>query len=328
MTLWNNSLGLSKKVSKEEGLGENCAAGFSQNNKGLQALKHFMRHLCWIGFAAAAFGNLATATPDPSAKPPSQPSQEMAISHERYAGLYDETEDLGTYKVHLGFAKPSFTNKIKGYDKLYGSEVGYPSFAVDHFLFRGTHFACGYNFKIAHYGASGHAALKSQTEVVKAPERTSLTLIPYHLAFVGEWSPLSHHSLVFSFWTGYEELYFQEVRMDSASMPPRGWLLTGFDAFPSRFSSATLSSGHFINSGWNTHLVFGMQAHISITGLDPQHSRSLNRAMGLKNIYVAPFIEVASSMGLQRTLLGGRKVSSADFARTSLGLAFTFESER
>lgn len=243
--------------------------------------------------------------PTDSATTPLDQTSSLDLSSGRRDVLF------GTYRVRFGFARPEF-DKLEFYDNLYGRESWYPTLAADWF-FWDWYATLGLSFRGGFYTAQGKAAKKidkplsdvSDSDVVKdSNSTTNLTLLPFQVCFTAEITPLRRKWLVVDGYVGYEYLYWQEVRSSGASS-----------------SSAVIvaeeaaEDDSLTNRGSQKGTIVGVSANILLNGLDEASANSMRGSMGLGNIYLSPFMEIARTFSAR-----------PDFSRKTMGLGFTFES--
>lgn len=245
-------------------------------------------------------------------------------------------DDYGPgYKLQVGFAKPTF-DKLKYYNLLYGKTNISPSFAITYkFLDFGT-FALGGGVKFSYYTAEGKtASLGSDGEPVPTTSKTSLTTVPYQFFISAQVVPFSSRFLVFDAWAGYEELYYEETRLNkttpttTTSTTPT---TTSTDTTTTTTTTTTSTTANTsttqkneINSGWNKSFTYGLAINILLNHLDGAASHSLKHTTGLRFIYLAPYMEVTTALKGGKLFLNQQKASVVDFSRTSFGILFMFE---
>ena len=217
---------------------------------------------------------------------------------------------FGRYRVRVGAANPTFTDKLKFYKELYGSPSVYPVFAADWFAWD-WYVTFGISLRTGVYTADGKAAKTSTTPAETTAETlskdetssTALTLIPGQLALAAEFTPFPWKWMVFDGWYGVERLYFQETR--SGATAKSGLL---------RPLATSATSEALTNTGFKTGIVYGGAVNIMLNALDEQSIQSMRGSMGLASIYLSPYIEFVKQTS-----------DGVDFSRVNRGITFTFE---
>lgn len=211
---------------------------------------------------------------------------------------------FGSWLIHLGVAQPTITD-LPLYETLYGSKTKILShFATEYYPFNIPYANLGFGFRAGYYKATGDGAVTDTNNKVIEPVTTaengptSLTFVP--LSFTGhiQMSPFKRKWLALQGWAGYELTYCQEIRD------------------PVTESSTNAEEGLYANKSRADAIVFGGSVRLLLNALDEQSVNSMNDTMGLGSVYLSPFIEIVKA----------RDTSAMNFARTSLGVAFSFES--
>ena len=231
---------------------------------------------------------------------------------------------FGSYRVRAQFAQPKFDNHLEYYDKLYGSPTWYPQLAADWFAWD-WYVTFGLSFRLGYYTADGHAAKpgtsgnrpSSADQISKDSNGpTTLTLLPMQACLAAEFTPFQKKWLVIDGWLGLERLYYQEVRA-SSSASAKGLIHALADTTTSGTGSGSATDSTLTNAGTLDGRVVGLAANIRLNGLDDTSSQSLRGAMGIGSIYLSPFVERVYPKG-----------SGLTFARSVMGIGFTFETIR
>ena len=231
--------------------------------------------------------------------------------------------DPGGYELNLGVGKPTFNN-LKEYNELYGQTTYYPSFAVTYKLGRLPYTIFGAGIKLSFYSANGHAVRESGGQFTVDPSGpTSLTLFPYQIYLSAQVLPFNNRYVVFNFSLGYEELYYEEVRLQSISTATSTQTTTTPTTTPK--ANTAQPAQDLVNSGWNKSLSFSIAVDFLLNQFDEKSPKSLAAVTGLGFIYVAPFVEFTTSLGGGRLFLSQQNASSVNFSRTTYGILFMFE---
>lgn len=239
-----------------------------------------------------------------------------AISAQAQAVDHDDRLDSGGYIFQLGLAKPSFTN-LSYYEDIYQKPNIYPSLSVSYKLAHIPFASFGLGLKLSYYTTTGRPLLRSGDSYIN-DENSSITLklIPYQLFAMIQVSPFRGRYVVFDGWVGYEELYYEEVR-----------LLNTSDSTSTSTTSTTENSDskNDVNSGWNKSLSFGFAINVLLNHFEEQSVRALESSTGLRFIYIGPFMEFSKALKGGNLFINQQKASVVDFSRTSYGLMFMFE---
>ena len=213
------------------------------------------------------------------------------------------TDSFSTYE--LGLSYPLSFKAIKYFKDLYKNFSISPSFSY-RYLLGNKHIAFGIGAQIAFYSDIGYTAQtgqrgKAEGSLELSSQRTKLSLLPYQFVFVLHLSPVED-TVVFDIWSGYQELYWEEVRSVEQAE----------------------DSISYLNKGWNSHIVLGASIGIRINDLDQESSLSLSNSMNIENIFFTPFYEMDVPLK-QKKLIGNRIVSNLDFKHTRVGFKIVFE---
>jgi hypothetical protein len=238
----------------------------------------------------------------PPAEQPTAPTEEPAKVEKAEEPTSEPAESKGThvtgrYKIHIGGAKPKFTDKFINHDKYYGKTNVHPQMYVD-YLFFDWYATLGVNFGLGYYRDEDKAAAASGGE---ADSSTELVAIPVQANVVAQFVPSRSSFLSLSVWTGLESIYVQE------SIHPKG----------ASTDDTTDKASTTVFSGWNTGRVVGAGLGIR---LDPLESTSVSSLefLGIGSVYLTPYIEQVQTIN--------RKMM--DMTRASYGILFTFETLR
>ena len=240
-------------------------------------------------------------TAPPVQKPSSGDSDSGSVSataEQNDPGL----QSSGSYKVYIGAAKPIFSD-LDRYEEFYGETGVMPVFGVDYFFF--DWFASmGIGLRLGYYKDTGKAANVSGDDVTKDPEApVEMTLVPTQTVVTLRVSPFRAKWITLGAWGGAEAMYFQEVRLDPEE-----------DGVSSSSSDSSSDERPFINTGWKYAVTTGGSVSFLLNALEERPVKSMN-TMGLGYVYLTPFFEVVTPLAKK----------NASFARTVLGLAFSFE---
>jgi hypothetical protein len=237
----------------------------------------------------------------------SSETAESPPATEAEANDSDAPWHFGSTRIRIGLIKPTFSDDLKFYERLYDKPSTYPTFGFDYSFLR-KYVAVGFGVKLGYYTDHGHAAQSAVDNptandvTVDDHGPTELTLLP--LATVGtiQFTPFPKKYLVIDGYAGLEHLYFQEVRVN-----------TGDGSSP----EGENAKSPITIKGSRQSLVLGVAANIRLDPLDEQSVNSMRGALGIGSVYLSPFVEVIKAMG-------GK--SGVKFDRTNIGLGFTFES--
>ncbi len=237
---------------------------------------------------------VAEAEMQPMPPPPDEPRVSSPVPRERL---------FGTYRINLGIARPDLSDSPK-FEDFYGTPSLYPTFGVEVFAFD-WYLTLGARFNVGFFVEKGHASLSAPDQpYVKDPNgKLELTMIPVQAALAFETTVFRRKWLVLSGWFGYERTYFQETRIVPASA-------TALNLAEAADASQTKS---YVNSGWKAGTVSGLALSISLDPLRDGSVNTMEDVMGLRTIYLTPFVEIA------------KYDSGLGFGRKVIGAAFTFE---
>ncbi len=228
---------------------------------------------------------------------------------------------FGEYRLRLGYVRPTFSDELKHYETLYGRPSGYPEFSADWYgwdwyVTFGVHLGVGYYTDEGHAGRIKAGVTKSKADLTADDIEkdtngpTTLTLLPFKGCLTATLTPFPAKWLVLDGWAGYERLYFQEVRASASGSSAKAVLATAADES---------SNDILTNKGWRNSLVVGARLNIPINGLDQTTAASMRGPMGIGSIYLSPYVEHIRTK---------TEAAGVTFARSVLGLAFTFETVR
>ncbi len=247
----------------------------------------------------------------------------------------DANDDYGAggYKIQLALGKPTF-NKLKYYKLLYGETNVYPSFSTSYKFLNFSGFSLGAGLRLSYYTANGKTAtIGSDGEPTPTLSKSNLTIVPYQFFVSAQISPFSSRFLVLDAWAGYEELYYEETRLNKNTTTTTTTTTPATTTTPSTTPSTTTTSTantdtaqkNEINSGWNKSFTYGLALNILLNPLDGSASHNLKHTMGLRFIYLAPYMEVTTALNGGKLFINQRSASVVDFSRMSFGILFMFE---
>ncbi len=248
----------------------------------------------------------------------SEPSTSSFSSRSNLSGDWGS----GGYEFSIGLSKPTFS-KINHYSELFGQTSYYPSFAATYKLVYMPYMTLGVGFKFSYYTDQGRPARVRDDGEIYPDERaeSNLTLVPYQIFLSGQMTPFNSRYVVLNAWLGYEELYYEDVRMNKTQSATTTTTTTTANTS----TTTTEATQNEINSGWNKSLTFGVAVNFLLNPFDENSASSLRQSTGLRFIYVAPFAEFTSTLSGGRTFITQQLTSPVDFARTSYGVLFMFE---
>ncbi|MGE0174065.1 MAG: hypothetical protein AB7T49_14810 [Oligoflexales bacterium] len=240
----------------------------------------------------------AKVEPEKSPAAASEPasSAEETIAPRQSMEVGQKTHATGRYKIHIGAAKPKFTDKFVDHDKFYGKSSVYPVGAVD-YLFFDWYATLGVHMGLGYYRDTDKATSADESDT--NPSATELVAIPIQASVVAQIVPSRSSFLSLSVWTGMEAVYAQET------IQPKG-------AKAEEDSSSKVSTS--VYSGWNSARVVGAGLGIRLDPLDRGAVGSLE-FMGIGSVYIMPFAENVQTV----------KKKMMDLSRTSVGVLFSFE---
>jgi len=268
----------------------------------------------------APAGTSSTPAPAPSASssttsaeasPDGTTSAFGQTSGERYRQAM-----FGRYRVRLGASRVKFDDGLKFYDTLYGKSSLMPMLAGDWFAWD-WYVTFGLSFRLNYYYDRGNAARATGIDrssvtadqlTIDDNQKTTLTLVPLQLLATAQFTPFSRKWIVLDGWAGLERTYFRESRVPKEDTTKKKTALAS--------AAGDSSEKTLTNRGFRSASVVGASVNILLNWLDDQSARSMESAMGLRYVYVSPFMEIV------RTL----EDSGVSFGRSSAGVAFTFES--
>jgi hypothetical protein len=256
--------------------------------------------------------SVSTSEPEVSSEPPpEEPEQLVKINAETNAEK--QKRIFGSYKIRLGGAYPTLSKEPECYKKLYGDANIYPQLGVDYYFFD-WYMTLGLSFNMAYYKDHGKAIANPApgvgcAQLQRATEKTELTWIPLQVLAAAQITPFQRKWLVIDLWAGPEMLFFQETRLGAETESSAGAIRMMAEASSDEDDSLT-------NQGWKSGMVVGAAANILISPLDEASSLSLDRAVGLRSIYLSPFFQVVRST----------QSKGINWGRNIIGVAFSFES--
>lgn len=220
------------------------------------------------------------------------------------------------YIFHLSLSKPLFT-QLDYFDETYGTSSVFPSLAVTYKLVNVPYATLGLGFKLSYYTDQGTTLIKTKAGdyVSNDDARTAMKLLPYQFYLLAQFSPFHQRYIVLDAWVGYEELYYEEVRVNESDS----------SSSSSSSSSDTDTTPNDINSGWNKSITYGLSLHFLLNQFDDQSARALEKTTGLRFIYMGPSIEYVQALSGGRTFISQKNVSPVDFSRVTYSLVFAFE---
>ena len=250
-------------------------------------------------------------------------SKGLAVSHLDYSASETAApaENRGAdwdggYILNIGLGRPAFSSLDK-YDKIYGSPNLFPSFSVTYKFVDFSFLTFGVGGRLSYYAANGHPLKVVNGEYVSDTSSSTLKLVPYEFYLLAHLKPFHRHYVVADFWMGYEELYYEEVRL-LVNPPSTTTTSTGT-------TTKSPKSPNEINSGWNKSITLGMSLNFMVNYFDDATAKALEATTGLRFIYISPFVEYANAMKGGYLYLNQQKASNVDFSRTTYGIMFTFE---
>jgi len=207
----------------------------------------------------------------------------------------DSSNETGAYRVSLGLYQPTFS-EADNYEDFYGSSGVGTNIMVEHFPWEYA-VTLGYSIHIGYYQDAGNAANVSGGDLVKDEStETDFTMLPVQISLNLIATPFPDSKwFTLSAWLGFERTMFNEVRKTGET-------------------EATEDGDKLVysNFGFTNASVVGGSFNILNKGKDAGSSVDV---MGLRRIFLSPYIEVVSSSGDSGLKLGGNR----------LGIAFSFE---
>lgn len=240
------------------------------------------------------------------------------------------------YSIQLGAAKPSFSSDLKYYKEFYGTPKFMGELGIEYRFFNTDYLSVGVGGRFSHYSADGHQKKKpsvDQPEVgdlTNAEGKLSLTLVPYQINLNAEIRPFGNKSWIsLSTWLGYEELFWQEVRMEESetvdSNDENAFRGKTFAFAEDSTEDKEEESKRITNTGWNHGMVFGASINFLLNPLDDRSVKSMKESTGLGRIFLSPYFQVTSKMS-GKLLLARKDSSQVSFSRQTFGIALTFSS--
>lgn len=229
----------------------------------------------------------------------------------------DDRDAHGKYTLSLLFGKPEFSGSLRNYSDFYGEEnVGF-SLGGDYRFVRKA-LSLGVGLRGGIYVDRGKARVSAGSALGDKDSNgtISLTLIPLQTVLIVGLKPTWGSWLAIDAWGGLEYLIFRESRVNGSASE------SGFYR-PIRFGAVSMiqdsesdeTEGTFVNGGSKVGIVTGVAVHILLNHFDEATVNSLESSLGLGAVYLSPFFEMVNQIS-----------DKANFSRTVLGLAFTFES--
>jgi hypothetical protein len=248
-----------------------------------------------------------------SSQPTSTDSTILGLTGPRYK----ENDYFGTWRVRVGGSKIEFDDGQRFYNKLYGTPATMAMLAGDWFAW--DWFATlGLGFRMGYYHDRGRAAkaltsapvsdLTEDQIEVDPIQKTTLTVIPLQALALLQFTPFSGRWFVIDGWAGLERTYFRETRV-TESKDEKTAVVAAAASEPKK----TLT-----NRGFRSSSVVGAAANIQLNWMDDRSAASMESTLGLRYVYLSPFIEIVRSL----------EDKGVSFGRSSMGLAFTFESAK
>ena len=235
------------------------------------------------------------------------------------------------YNLRIGVSRVSFPD-LKYFDAFYGSSPLQFSMSSDWQYFASSYLNLGVGGQLSYVNIGGKQKVNPSvsdpdpSELQDAEGKLSLTMLPYQILLTASIKPFGTGSFIsVDFWLGYEELFYQEVRLqDSSTSSESNSSSTLFANTPSSKSSESTANKSIVNTGWNNGIVAGASINFLLNKLEEKNVGSMKRSMGLGAIYLSPYYEVVSKMG-GKLLIAQQKSNNISFAHQNFGLAFTFK---
>ena len=217
--------------------------------------------------------------------------------------------DPSFWTYRIGAALPFFSQSQTkdGYKKNFNKNSIMPTLRAQHFFYRGF-LSLGVEFGVNYYQDVGLLVKRDSDGSFKTigGEKQNFAILPYHVAVAGQLSQLFKGFLSLDFWAGYEELYWENYRVESGSS-----------------KDADESEQMEVVRGWNGNILAGVALGIKLNGLDQVSSRSNARGMGIEGSYISFFYEHVKPLDMKK-LLGNRQVTKTKWGGHRLGVSFDF----
>jgi hypothetical protein len=241
-----------------------------------------------------------------------------------------ERRIFGSYRLHVGVAKPTFSD-IEKYEDFYGETRFMPTIGVDYYFWDwfttfGLMFRMGY-YKDDGYAASGKVRDGSNSEIVQDREAPiELTVIPLQAGITFQATPFPAKWLVLSGWFGAEAVYYQEYRVTKSASTSKttestststAFFMADEAATDEDEDETTTTAKSFVSSGWRKGTTLGVSLSFLLNGFDQKTVKSL-RTMNMSGVYLSPYIEVTQN-------ITNDPQQDLSFSRMVMGAAFTFE---
>ena len=273
---------------------------------------------------AFAFNLQAQASIDPNRTTGSP--EEPQNDHKQAGGK--QASKSSQYILKLGVGRPVFSPELQYYEEFYGSPgLSFTMFFNQGYeLFSGLSVGLGTQFSF--YRVEGSQMQKPEVSApdsfIKSDGKSSLTLLPYQLLLTASYTPWSEAWFSVDLWGGYEELYFQEIRMTAtqdgtSELPANSQQL----ATAQQPSKKTNNKQRFINSGWNHGIAIGVAVNFRLNGLEQRSGQTLKQATSLGEIHLSPYYETILNLA-GKVIIAGKESSVVTFARQTYGLTFSF----
>ncbi|MFK7825687.1 MAG: hypothetical protein AB8G05_16160 [Oligoflexales bacterium] len=236
------------------------------------------------------------------------------------------------YNLRIGVSKVSFP-EVNYFEAFYGSSPLQFSMSSDWQYFATSFLNLGIGGQLSYVNIGGKQKVNPNVsdpdpgELQDAEGKLSLTMIPYQILLTASFKPFGTGSfLSVDFWLGYEELFYQEVRLQSSptSGEPTSSSALNAVSTPSSKSSNSTANKSIVNTGWNNGIVAGVSLNFLLNKLEEKNVGSMKRSMGLGAIYLSPYFEVVNKLG-GKLLIAQQDSNDISFAHRNIGLAFTFK---
>lgn len=206
-----------------------------------------------------------------------------------------QTAELGAYRIGLGLFQPDFS-EAENYEDFYEKPALGAALSIEHYPWEWA-VTLGYALRIGYYQDAGKAG-RIINESIEAETQSPIdfTMLPVQVAVSLLATPFPDSKwFTIVGWFGFERTIFNETRrLDSAG------------------SSETDQKEVYTNFGYKNATVVGAGLNILIRA---KNSGSTTDVIGLRRVFLSPYIETVSSSDDTGLLLGG----------TRAGLAFSFE---
>ncbi|NRA43659.1 MAG: hypothetical protein HRU09_01755 [Oligoflexales bacterium] len=236
------------------------------------------------------------------------------------------------YNLRIGASRVSFPD-VKYFEAFYGSTPTQFSISSDWQYYVSDYVNLGVGGQFSYLNIGGKQKINPDvsdpdpSELQNAEGKLSLTVLPYQLLLTASAKPFGSGSfLSIDFWLGYEELFYQEVRLQNSTTSAESTSTPSLNASdtPSKKTSQSSGGKSIVNTGWNNGVVAGVSLNFLINKLGEKSLGSMKRSMGLGAIYISPYFEMVSKIG-SKLLIAQQKSNDISFAHQNIGLAFTFK---